>query len=313
MELYTIAGLLVAGVALVGYAIFGGRDKDHGKVMRRMAGRSKDTEEAKADAGGAQAAKNIMTKVAPMAMKPVMPRSDEQMSMLRVRLANAGFRDESASSIFLASKTILALIFGIGTAMLALNRGAQGMTVFGLAAIVGTVGFVLPEAWLWLARRKRAEAIRNGLPDSLDLMVISVEAGLGLDAAIQRVSDEMASVHPTLSQELSLANLETQMGLPRAEALANLANRTGVAEMRSLVAVVTQAERFGTSIARALRNQADALRIKRRQAAEERAQKTTVKLMLPLILFIFPAIFVVLGGPAALKFIEAFHESGMMG
>ena len=313
MELYTIAGLLAVGVALVAYALWGGRDNDYGKILRRIAGRSKDMEEAKGDSSIDQAAKSIMTKVAPLAMKPVMPRSDEQMSMLRVRLANAGFRDENASSIFLASKTILALIFGIGTAFFALRRGTQGLTVFGLAAIVGTIGFVVPEAWLWLARRKRAEAIRNGLPDSLDLMVISVEAGLGLDAAIQRVSEEMANVHPILSQELVLATLETQMGLPRAESLANLANRTGVAEMRSLVAVVTQAERFGTSIARALRNQADALRIKRRQAAEERAQKTTVKLMLPLILFIFPAIFVVLGGPAALKFIEAFHESGMIG
>jgi tight adherence protein C len=128
-----------------------------------------------------------------------------------------------------------------------------------------------------------------------------VESGLALDAAIQRVGDEMKNVHPLLSEEFQIATVETQMGIPRAEALGNLAARTGVPEMRSLVSIVNQAERFGTSVASALRNQADALRVKRRQAAEEQAQKTTVKLMLPLIMFIFPAIFVVLAGPAALK------------
>ena len=311
MELYIIAGMLAVAIALVVYSVWGGRSDDEQKVLRRVSGKGKGTAEQTSESTIDQAAKNIMTRVAPLAMKSVMPRSDEQMSMLRVRLANAGFRDENAPSIFLASKTMLALALAAAAVALALKRGSVGLTVFGLGAIAASIGFLVPELWLWMARRKRAEAILNGLPDSLDLMVISVEAGLGLDAAIQRVGDEMAKVHPILSQEMTIATLETQMGLPRAEALANLARRTGVAEMRSLVAVVTQAEKFGSSVARALRNQADAQRIKRRQAAEERAQKTTVKLMLPLILFIFPAIFVVLGGPAGLMMIEGFKKTGL--
>jgi tight adherence protein C len=143
------------------------------------------------------------------------------------------------------------------------------------------------------------------------MLVISVESGLGLDAAFQRVGDEMRNVHPILAEEFQIVTLESQMGIPRAEALANLATRTTLEETRSIVAVINQAERFGTSIGRALRNQSDALRTKRRQAAEERAQKTTVKLMAPLILFIFPAILVVLAGPAALKTIEAVSQTGL--
>ena len=164
-----------------------------------------------------------------------------------------------------------------------------------------------------MAARKRAELIRNGLPDSLDLLVISVEAGLAMDGAIQRVGDEMRNVHPVLSEEFQIATVETQMGVPRHEALANMARRSGVQEVQSLVALVNQAEKFGTSIAATLRNQADALRTKRRQAAEERAQKTTVKLMAPLMLFIFPAVFVVLLGPAALSLYDNMINNPLMG
>jgi tight adherence protein C len=162
-----------------------------------------------------------------------------------------------------------------------------------------------------MAVRKRAEKIRNGMPDSLDLLVVSVESGLALDAGLLKVSDEMKNVHPELSEEMQIATLEAQMGVPRSEALRNMAQRTGVEEMRALIAVITQAEKFGTSVAKALRTQADTLRQKRRLKAEERAQKTTVKLMIPLVLFIFPSIFVVLVGPAALKIMDAIGGGGM--
>jgi tight adherence protein C len=313
MEFYAVGGMLAFAVVLMTYSLWPGHGDEKGTVLRRVAGKAKQEKEQTSESAIDQAAKSLMTRLAPLAMKPVMPKSDEEMSMLRVRLANAGFRDESAAGIFLASKTLAAVGLAVTAIILTYDKGWKGVSVFGLAAILGVVGFLLPEVWLWAARRKRGQAIRHGLPDSLDLMVISVEAGLGLDAAIQRVGDEMAHVHPTLSEELTITTLETQMGLPRSEALSNLASRSGVPEVRSLVAVVTQAEKFGTSVARALRNQADALRVKRRQAAEERAQKTTVKLMLPLVLFIFPAIFVVLGAPAALKFIDAFKGSGGLG
>ena len=171
----------------------------------------------------------------------------------------------------------------------------------GFVLIGAAVGFMLPNTWLGMAVSKRQGQIRQALPDCLDLMVISVESGLGLDAAMQRVSDEMHRVHPTLAGEFQLVTRETQMGIPRSESMTNCSKRTGVEEVQSLVAIINQAERFGSSVARALRNQSAALRVKRRQAAEEKAQKTAVKLMAPLIMFIFPAIMVVIGGPAMLK------------
>ncbi len=278
--------------------------------MRRVSG--KTAADLRSGAPGEQrdsAAKKVMQKVAPYAVKPVMPKSDEEMSVLRVKLANAGFRRETAPTLFLASKTILGGTVAAVTLMLAWGSGHSTGHIFGMAACLGGLAFLLPNIWLWLATKQRAEGIRHGLPDSVDLMVVSVEAGLGLDAAIQRVGREMQTVHPELSEEMTIATLETQMGVPRAEALENMARRTGVTEVKSLVAMITQAEKFGTSVAKALRNQADSIRAKRRQAAEERAQKTTVKLMLPLILFIFPAIFVVLAGPAGLRLVRTLMQN----
>jgi tight adherence protein C len=182
----------------------------------------------------------------------------------------------------------------------------------GITLCLAGFGFLAPNFWLSMAVSKRKTQIRNGLPDALDMLVISVEAGLGLDAALQRVGDEMQFVHPILAEELQLVTLEAQMGIPRSEALGNLARRVSLEEIHGIVGTVNQAERFGTSIGRALRNQSNALRVKRRQAAEERAQKTTVKLMAPLILFIFPAILVVLAGPAALRMLEALKGNSSL-
>ena len=300
----------VASVALVVYAIFPRKRNDQEAILRRMSGkRATDNVALLREQAKDSVAKKMVQAVAPIATRPVMPKSAEDMSRLHIRLATAGLRRENAVTLFLASKTICAALFAVVAlvATLAQRGGLQqvvGWTIFATAA-----GFMAPNLWLKLAIGRRGEEVRNGLPDSLDLLVISVESGLGLDAALQRVGDELKNVHPTLSEELQITTLETQMGIPRAEALDNMAIRTGLAEVRSLVGIVNQAERFGTSVARALRNQADALRVKRRQQAEERAQKTTVKLMAPLILFIFPAIFVVLAGPAALRMIDVLGST----
>jgi tight adherence protein C len=310
-ELLIIGILVIVSVGLIIHALLPGAGERKQTVLRRMRGKhTADDAKALQKKAKESAAKRFAAKVAPHLGKP---GSEQTINTLRVKLANAGLRHESYPALFVASKTVLGLGLGALTFLLAAGSGHAMPRVLGLAAILGGIGFVLPDIWLWLATKQRAEKISHGLPDSLDLLVISVEAGLGLDAAIQRVGDEMKTVHPELCEEFTIATLETQMGVPRGEALQNMATRTAVAEMRSLVAVITQAERFGTSVAKALRSQADALRVKRRQAAEERAQKTAVKLMGPLILFIFPAIFVVLAGPAALKLIRTLGQSGLTG
>ncbi len=310
MTLYLLGGLIVVSIALILYALWPKPQDDNEAIKRRMVGRRAQSTVADIRKQAKESvAKRVLNTVAPLAVRPAMKQDAEEMSRLRVKLATAGFRSESAPTTFLASKTVMAILLGLAALGFAWAKGYAIPSAIGITMIGAGLGFLAPDLWLSSAKSKRQERIRNGLPDTLDLLVITVESGLGLDAAFQRVGDEMRHVHAALSEDLQLVTLESQMGIPRSEALSNLSTRTGVDEVRSLVAIVNQAERFGTSIAKALRNQSDALRVKRRQAAEERAQKTTVKLMAPLILFIFPAILVVLAGPAALKMIEALGNT----
>ena len=166
------------------------------------------------------------------------------------------------------------------------------------------LGYYIPNMWIYLATKARQERIVKGLPDALDLMVVCVEAGLGLDATFKRVGDEMHELCKDISDEFSLTTLEIRAGNSRDEAFKNMTIRTGVNEIGSLMTVLTQTSRFGTSLATALRVHADSMRVKRRQLAEEVAAKSTVKLVFPLVLFIFPAIFVVLIGSGAIRIIK---------
>ena len=310
MTLYVLGAMIVVSIALIVYALWPSSGEEGETIKRRMAGRKAQTQVAAVRKRAKESvAKRVMETVAPIAVRPGMKQNAEEMSRLRMKLATAGFRSDNAPTTFLASKTIVAICLGAATLAFAWAKGYPLPTAAGIIMMGAGIGFLAPDFWLNSATGKRKEKIRNGLPDTLDMLVISVESGLGLDAAFQRVGDEMRSVHPVLSEELQLVTLESQMGIPRSEALTNLTTRSGLDEVRSLVAIINQAERFGTSISRALRNQSEALRVKRRQAAEERAQKTTVKLMAPLILFIFPAILVVLAGPAALKMIETLGNT----
>jgi len=310
MSLYLLGGMVVVSIALVVYSVWPQSGEDGEAVKRRISGkRGQDAVAALRQQAKESVAKKVMDTVAPLAARKSTTQNAEEMSKLRIKLSMGGFRTDTAPTTYLASKSIMAVLFGLAGLAWVLAQGYTAMNAIGLTMVACGAGFLAPDLWLSSAISKRKESIRHGLPDTLDLMVITVESGLGLDAAFQRVGDEMKAVHPGLAEELQLVTLESQMGIPRSEALSNLATRTGVEEARSLVAIINQAERFGTSIARALRNQSDALRVKRRQAAEERAQKTTVKLMAPLILFIFPAILVVLAGPAALKMIETLSRT----
>jgi tight adherence protein C len=232
------------------------------------------------------------------------PQSDLERNSLKIKLANAGFRSESASSVYhglrvvslLTFLTPAVLIFGVKYGM----TFKTGQWVLGC----GGVGFYLPSIVLWYLRTKRQQEIFLTLPDALDLMVVCVESGLGLDAAMRRVTDEMKGHAKVISEEFALANLQLQMGRPRREVLHDLGVRTGVDDIRSLAAILIQADRFGSSIAQALRVQSDSMRTRRRQLAEEKAAKTAVQLIFPLVLFIFPGIFVVLVGPAAINIVN---------
>jgi tight adherence protein C len=228
-----------------------------------------------------------------------IPKSPSEMGKLRLRLVHAGFRRPDAVAVFLGIRVGAALVT---FAVLATGFFARPNVPMALGA--AGLGYVLAGVVLARLAKKRQHKIRLSLPDALDLLVVSVEAGLGLDQALQRVADELAFAHPELAEDLRLINFELRAGKPRVEALHNLAERTGVDDVASLVAVLVQTDKFGTSVAQSLRVQSDVLRTKRRQRAEEAAAKTGVKMVFPLVICIFPAIWVVTLGPAAIKFVQ---------
>jgi tight adherence protein C len=236
--------------------------------------------------------------------KPLMPQTELEQSALKTRLANAGFRSDSAIAVYLGLRFASALLFLFIGLMVFVPQ--YGLRFGGLKWVIGLagLGFYLPQIILWWLRRSRQLAIFLSLPDALDLLVVCVESGLGLDAAMRKVCDEMKTHAKVIAEELALCNFQMQVGRPRREVLHDLGVRTGVDDVRSLAAILIQADRFGSSIAQALRVQSDSMRTRRRQLAEEKAAKTAVQLIFPLVLFIFPGIFVVLVGPAALKIAE---------
>jgi tight adherence protein C len=242
-----------------------------------------------------------VTKAANVLGKSLRPTDEEELGKVRLKLLNAGYRQENAVAVFFGIKLILLLLaLGIAFPLLALKFGMT-RNAFTMTLLAGGVGFYLPGIIVGSQKKKRTEGIFLGLPDALDLMVVCVEAGLGLDAAMRRVTNELSTSCPVLCEEFAIANFQLQMGRTRKDVLRDLGVRTGVEDMRSLAAVIIQAEKFGSSIGSALRVQSDAMRLRRRQFAEERAAKTAVKIMIPLILFIFPGVFVVLVGPAGIQ------------
>ncbi len=245
----------------------------------------------------------VLAKASPMS-KPLQPKTAEDVGKLRRRLSEAGLRSEPAVGIFLGLK-IIGLVVGLtlsgGTALLT-GSLTQKALIYSVGATAGL--FYLPDIAVWLLARHRKEQIFLGLPDVLDLLVVCVEAGLGLDQAMRKVSEEMRKSCRVMSDEFALCNFQLQMGRARNEVLQDLGARTGVDDLRSLAAILIQADKFGSSVAQALRVQSDSMRTRRRQLAEEKAAKTAVKLIFPLVIFIFPAIFVVLVGPAAITIVN---------
>jgi tight adherence protein C len=234
-----------------------------------------------------------------------LPKSQAEQSIVKQRLIRAGYRDEGAIKTFYGAKVLVPLLLCAIAAASGVAHIAGAFFVY--VSCLG-VGFLAPDFWLGNRIKKRQGRISRGLPDVLDLLVICIEAGLSLDQATQRAAEELKQAQPQLCDELTVVVLEQRAGRPRADSWKHMAERTGEENVRNLVSMLVQAEQFGTSIGKTLRIHSDTLRTKRMQEVEEAASKTTIKLLFPLVFFIFPALFLVVLGPAVIMMMENFKQ-----
>jgi tight adherence protein C len=246
--------------------------------------------------------KDMFQKLGQAAAQPFMPKTREAQSGMKENLSRAGLYSPTAVRVLVGCKVIFLFVGLIGGYAVGVVTDKMWMAL----SLGGLIGYLAPQLWLKLKIRANQRELSYGLADGLDLMVVCVEAGLTVDAAMQRVGAEMGLAHPALAREFSIAHMETRVGLSRIEALRNMGQRTGCPALVSLASMLIQADRFGTSIAQALRVQAETLRLNRQFAAEEQASKASVKISFPLVLFIFPATFIVLCG---LVFIDLMNSS----
>jgi tight adherence protein C len=230
-----------------------------------------------------------------------VPKSPKEMGRLQRRFALAGYHGLMPAALYGAAEILVPIACG---AAVISYTGFGRYAIFALIAAV--LGYMIPGFWLESQINKRKKEIRNGLPDALDLFIVCLEAGSGLDQAIVKASEELALSYPALAEELRMITSEIRAGKPRLEAFRNFSERTKVEDVKSLVAMLVQTDRFGTSVAQALRTHADVSRTKRRQRAEEKAAKVGVKLVFPLVFCLFPAFYVVTLGPAIIQFVRIF-------
>ena len=233
----------------------------------------------------------------------VIPRSEQEISVVRKRLVRAGYRQDSHLNYFYGAKAVVPLVL----CLIATLLGAYHSSFFFYIVALG-LGYLAPDFWLGHLIKKRQTKMRLGLPDLIDLMVVCIEAGLSIDMAVVRTTEELGLTQPELCEEMTLVTLEQRAGRPRADAWRTLAERTDVESIRTLAAALVQADQFGTSITRALRAHSESLRTQRRQQVEEQAAKTTVKLVFPLVLFIFPSLFLVTMGPSMIIIMQSFKK-----
>jgi tight adherence protein C len=293
-----IGALVFVAVFVTGYAMFG-RSSTLEQRVRQTGDEEKPRSRFKIG--------NLL-RGAEQVVKPLgemIPRSPEEMGRQERRLMTAGFRRKDAPVLFYGVKLALAILLLLLFA--ATGYLASNPLLYVVLAVL--LGAMLPDFWMGLRIKKRKENIQLAIPDALDLTVVCVEAGLGLDQSLMRIGSEIRPIHRDLSDELRLLNLEVNAGKSRAQSLRNLANRTEVDDLKALVAVLIQTDKFGTSVAQSLRVFSDSLRVKRRQRAEERSAKTTIKMIPPLVFFIMPSIFVVVLGPAIITLVQEFLPS----
>ncbi|MEQ8790396.1 MAG: type II secretion system F family protein [Pirellulaceae bacterium] len=273
------------------------------EIRDPTAARRRQAEDSRGAGKSSDAMTRMLERATPALAKPLTPKNANDANKLKSRLSYAGFRGETAPTIFLGLK-FAGLVIGVmmagGSLLLS---DLHYMSLLRAACLAGGM-FYFPDAVVWFLGKKRKEAIFLALPDALDLMVVCVEAGLGLDQAMRKVAEEMKKSYKIISLEFGLCNMQLQMGRSRTEVLHELGQRSGVEDLRALASIIIQADKFGSSIAQALRVQSESMRTRRRQIAEEKAAKTAVKLIFPLVIFIFPGIFVVLVGPAAITMVN---------
>ncbi len=306
VALFTFLAVVLASSAVFLYA----NSREALQTWRRRADGTASPDEAVSD-GTAERLKTHLQTALEWFARMNQPSNVEEARATRRQLITAGYRSGKAPVLFVGTKLLLAilvtgLIAMIPVKLLGFPSLSQLTFYYVLAA---ACGYYAPVLWLRRAIAARKDALQRAIPDALDLMVVCVEAGLGLDQAIGRVGDEVKRTHPELSDELNILAVELRTGVSRQEALRNLALRTDLEEVRNLVALLVQTDRFGTSIGQALRVHADSMRTTRRLKAEELAAKLPVKLLFPLIFFIFPSMFIVLIGPACIKMVRVLFPT----
>ncbi|MGE0473257.1 MAG: type II secretion system F family protein [Nitrospirales bacterium] len=306
--LVLISGLVFLGILVVGwgvYALMQSKQKTNdwsvrakGESLTQKSAQKKEQQQS----GFKEYGLKLLEKIGQVNKS----KDQAKTSQLKASLITAGYRKAQAPVIFMGTRMILAVVFGLTFLIFGSDAVKEKDPMWFPIFLIGSmfVGYYGPQLWLRNTISKRKELLVNGFPDALDLMVVCVEAGLGLDQAIARVGNEVKQGHPDLGEEFILLNLELRAGLSREQALRNLVNRTDLEDIRSLVALLIQTDRFGTSIGQALRVHSDSMRMKRRMKAEEKGAQLPVKLMIPLILFIFPALMVVIVGPGVINLIR---------
>ena len=300
-----VMGLIFASVAL-GVLATAGLVTNRGSLRRRLQGEAGPTARREFSLRAGEGRSWLERFLKPLGQH-LTPSDDVRVNSMRMRLVQAGFMQRSAVGSYYAMRLICAialpLIILILMPLLSKNMSTNQLLVFGASAIL--VGLYLPPALLSKKIEARQLEIYEGFPDALDMMLVCVEAGLGLDAAINRVGHEIGKAHQVLGEQMELVGLEMRAGKPRHEALRNLADRTGVEEVRSLVTLLIQSDALGSSIAQSLRVHAEDMRARRMLKAEEKAHKLPVKLSIPLILCVLPSLMIVILSPAALRIIDS--------
>jgi len=292
--LWFVTSITFLGTVTILIALFYAFSQGETGVSRRLErvlDRSVPSSQGALSQKGVERVRGMLTSVGSM-----FPSSPVQVNRSQLMMIRAGIRQPDA----MVAMRGVRLLVPVGLVAVVFFSGYYRANPFFIFLLTAVVGYMIPETWLLWRIRSRQHKLRRGLADGLDLLVICVEAGLGLDQALLRVSQELRVTHPELSDELQIVNMEMRVGKSRMEALRELARRTGLDDIQALVAMLVQTERFGTSIAQSLRVHSDDLRTKRRQRAEELSAKTTVKMVPPLVFFIFPALMVVMLGPAVL-------------